>query len=110
MSDLKDGQKALKDMKRSSVTRTEGADLEILNAAFAGNNDDNVIVEGGDAFYVLHIGNDIAPKVDEKSRESIRKELQKMSSNYVSDDYSQFLKRHYPVRVNEKVFNRFIAK
>ena len=96
--------------KRVAVSRTDGAGLEILNAAFAGNNGDNVIVEDSGAFYVMHIGDDVAPKINEKNKESIRKELEKISARYVSDDYSEFLKRHYPVRVNEKTFNRFIAK
>ncbi|MCQ2568466.1 MAG: hypothetical protein MJ163_02615, partial [Alphaproteobacteria bacterium] len=39
-----------------------------------------------------------------------RKELEKMSVRFVMDDYTQFLKQEYPVKVHEKTFNRFIAK
>jgi hypothetical protein len=40
----------------------------------------------------------------------LRKELEKMSVRFVTDDYTQFLKHNYPVKVHEKTFNRFIAK
>ena len=100
----------LKDVKSVAVTRTEGASLEILNAAFKGNSGENVIVEGPDAFYVLHIGETVMPKKDAQKQEVLRKELKTVSGQYVVEDYSQFLKRHYPVRVNDKVFRRFIAK
>ena len=50
------------------------------------------------------------PKEDKAKKESVRKELEKMSTRFVSEDYTQFLKKEYPVKVNEKTFNRFIAK
>lgn len=100
----------VKGMKNISVTRTEGAVLEILNAAFAGKTGDNVLVEGVDAFYVMHIGKTTMPKEDKAKKESLRKELEKMSLRFVTDDYTQFLKHEYPVKVHEKTFNRFIAK
>ncbi len=102
--------KDFKGAKSASVSRTDGAALEILNAAFAADKDDNKIVEASDAFYVLHVGDTVMPKADSKKQESLRKELEKMSANYVMDDYAQFLKRKYPVRVNDKVFRKFIAK
>ena len=102
--------KNLKSAKSASVTRTEGANLEILNAAFAGKEGDNSIIEGKDAFYVLHIDKTIMPKKDTKKQDALHKEIQDMSTHYISDDYSQFLKRHYPVRVNDKVYKRFITK
>lgn len=101
---------SLKNTKSASVTRTEGAPLSVLSATFAGQEGNNLIVEDNDAFYVLHIGKNVMPKPDSKKKESIRKELEQMSSKYVMDDYSQFLKRHYPVEVNEKVYRRFITK
>ena len=107
---LKQDAKSLKNMKSASVSRTEGAPLVVLNAAFAGHTGDNVIVEDNDAFYVLNIDKTIAPKSDKTKKQELRKELQNMSVRYVADDYSQFLKRHYSVKVNDKVYNRFIAK
>ena len=102
--------KALKNSKTATVSRTEGAPLVVLNAAFANRSGTNVIVEDTDAFYVLHVDKNVAPKSDDKKKEEIRKELQNMSGRYVSDDYGQFLKRKYPVKVNQKNFDRFIAK
>ena len=101
---------ALKNPKVASVSRTEGAPIEVLNAAFAGNVGDNLIVEDAGAFYVLHIDNNVAPKSDAKGKDAIRKELKNISRRYVADDYSQFLKRHYPVKVNEKNYKRFVLK
>ena len=92
------------------MTRTDGAPLVILNAAFAGKAGDNVMVEDGDAFYVMNIGKTTMPKEDKAKKESLRKELEKMSVRFVTDDYTQFLKHKYPVKVHEKTFNRFIAK
>ena len=100
----------LKNAKVASVSRTEGAPIEVLNAAFAGRVGDNVIVEDANAFYVMHIDNNVAPKSDAKGKDAIRKELQNMSKRYVADDYSQFLKRHYPVKINEKNYKRFVVK
>ena len=102
--------KDLKNAKSVSVTRTDGASLELLNAAFAEKEGANSIVEDKDAFYVLHVGKTTMPKADKKKQDALRKELTNMSTHYIGDDYSQFLKRHYPVRVNEKVYRRFIAK
>ncbi len=101
---------ALKNAKVASVSRTEGAPIEVLNAAFAGRVGDNVIVEDANAFYVMHIDNNVAPKSDAKGKDAIRKELENMSKRYVADDYSQFLKRHYPVKINEKNYKRFVVK
>ena len=100
----------VKNFKNVAVTRTEGAPLVVLNAAFAGKMGDNVMVEDGDAFYVMNIGKTTMPKEDKAKKESLRKELEKMSVRFVTDDYTQFLKQEYPVKVNEKTFNRFIAK
>lgn len=102
--------KSLKSAKSASVSRTEGAPIEILNSAFSGQDGHNTIVEGKNAFYVLHIDKTIAPKADKKKQEALRKELENMHKSYTSDDYSQFLKRHYPVKVNDKTFKKFIAK
>ena len=100
----------LKNMKDVNVTRTEGAPLVVLNAAFAGKNGENVIAEDNDAFYIVSIGKTIMPKIDAVKKVSLRKELEKMNVRFVQDDYGQFLKRQYPVKVNEKIFNRFVAK
>ena len=100
----------VKNMKTANVTRTDGAPLVVLNAVFAGHQGDNVMVEDGDAFYVVTIGKTTMPKEDKAKKASLRKELEKMSVRFVTDDYTGFLKQEYPVKVHEKTFNRFIAK
>ena len=100
----------VKGLKSATVTRTEGAPLVVLNAAFAGREGDNAMVEDNNAFYIVNVGKTTMPKDDKAKKESLRKELEKMSVRFVTDDYTQFLKYVYPVKVNEKTFNRFIAK
>ncbi len=102
--------KEVKNLKNASVSRTEGAPLTVLNAAFANQNGDKIIAEDGEAFYVVSVGKTVMPKSDAAKKASLRKELENMSLRFIQDDYSQFLKQEYPVKVNEKVFNRFIAK
>ncbi len=104
----KDGK--LKNAKTLAVSRTEGAPIVVLNAAFAGQQGTNAITEDENAFYVLHIDKNIAPKSDAKKKEAIRKELTNLSGRYISDDYGQFLKRKYPVKINQRVYDRFITK
>ena len=100
----------VKDLKSASVSRTEGAPLAVLNIAFAGKVGDNAIAEDGGAFYVLNIGKDTMPASDKAKKESLRKELEKMSTRFVQDDYTRFLKHEYPVKINERNYEKFIAK
>ncbi len=100
----------VKNLKSADVTRTEGAPLVILNSAFSAHKGETVLTEDVEAFYIVKIGDTIMPKEDKSKKESLRKELEKMSVRFVQDDYTQFLKYKYPVKVNEKTFNRFIAK
>ena len=102
--------KSVKNMKSEEVTRTEGAPLEVLNSAFAGHDGENVLTEDGKNFYVVKIGKNVTPKSDKKKKAQLREELEKMSVRFVMDDYTEFLKRQYPIKINEKTFNRFIAK
>ena len=99
-----------KNAKSATVSRTEGAPIVVLNSAFAQRNGENIITEDTDAFYVLHIDKNVAPKMDSTKHEAIRKELKNMTARYVSDDYGQFLKRKYPVKINQRTFDRFITK
>ena len=48
--------------------------------------------------------------MDDKKMANIRAELEKMSAQEIMDDYNAFLIREYPVKINEKVYNRFFAK
>ena len=107
--DLNNG-KSLKNAKTVTVSRTEGAPIAVLNAAFANRIGSNTIAEDGGTFYVLHVEKNVAPKSDSKKKEEIRKELQNFSGRYVSDDYGQFLKREYPVKVNQRNFDKITIK
>ena len=107
--DLNNG-KSLNGAKTATVSRTEGAPIAVLNAAFANRIGYNTIVEDGGAFYVLRTEKNVMPKSDNKKKEEIRKELQNMVNHYVSDDYGQFLKREYPVKINQKNFDKVTTK
>ncbi len=96
--------------KSATVSRTSGAPTDVLVAAFRANAGDNTIVAGTDAFYVLHVGDSVAPKVDTKKMAELRTELQNMSAREITDDYNSFLIRTYPVKINHKVYDRFIGK
>ncbi len=100
----------VRNLKESSVSRTEGAPLVVLNAAFAGKEGANSIVEDNDAFYVVSVGKTVMPKSDKAKKESLRKELEKMSTRFVMDDYTRFLKSEYPIKINERNYDKFIAK
>jgi len=100
----------VKNMKDANVSRTEGAPLVVLNAAFAGKTGENTIAEGTDAFYVVSVGKNTMPAQDKAKKQSLRKELEKMSTRFVQDDYTRFLKQEYPVKINERNYEKFIAK
>lgn len=106
---MKNGE-TLKNVKTTDITRTEGAPLAVLNTAFAGHDGDKVLTEDTGAFYVVSIGKDVMPKSDKAKQENVRKELEKMFTRFVQEDYTEFLKREYPVKINQKTFDRFIAK
>ena len=96
--------------KVATVSRTDGAPTDVLVAAFRYGAGQNTIVESGDAFYVLSVTEEIAPKVDSKKKDSLRKELQNLSASGLMGDYNSFLMREYPVKVNQKVYNRLFTK
>ena len=99
------------DGKKTVVAkRASGAPLDVLSTAFHSEVGTNTIVDGSDAFYVLHVEREIMPDTDEKKMADIRKELEKSINPLLMDDYNAFLIREYPVKVNEKLFNRFFAK
>ena len=100
----------VRNLKDANVSRTEGAPLVVLNVAFAGKQGDNSIVEDGDAFYVVSVGKNTLPASDKAKKDSLRKELEKMSTHFIQEDYTRFLKQEYPVKINERNYDKFIAK
>jgi hypothetical protein len=104
----KDGK--LADKKSVNVSRTSGAPIDVLNAAFNNPVETNTIVPGSDAFYVLRVKSVQVPAADAKKMEDLRKEMKTLSENMIMDDYNSFLIREYPVRINEKVYKRAFIK
>lgn len=92
------------------VTRTEGAPVAVLNDAFNNAVGTSKIVETPDAFYVLSVKSVKTPVMDTKKKAKLRSEMEQMIMYQVQADYNKFLHRKYPVKVNDKVYNRFIEK
>lgn len=101
---------AMPGAKSVIVSRTSGAPLKVLVAAFGTNVGDATIIEDEDAFYVMRVRGDIAPKVDNAKKADLRKELVNMSSRTIADDYNSFLMREYPVKINKKVYDKVFAE
>ncbi len=97
---------ALKAKKVATVSRTSGAPVEVLVAAFQNRAGENVIVPGLDAFYVLGVKKTMAPALDTKKMADLQTEMQTVLEKSIADDYDVYLKREYPVEINEKVYNR----
>lgn len=95
--------------KSVTVSRTHGAPDDVLVAAFRENVGTKSIVESKDAFYVMTIKSDAKPVIDNKKMTELNAELQKMSEKQITDDYNSFLIREYPVKINEKVYRRFLG-
>lgn len=96
--------------KSATVSRTSGAPNDVLVAAFRTPVGTNAIVPGTDAFYIISVKSEIAPTADSKKMSDIRKESQTMTTRAIMDDYNSFLIRQYPVKVNEKLYNKFFAQ
>ncbi|MBD5400764.1 hypothetical protein HDR61_03410 [bacterium] len=93
-----------------TISRTSGAPLKVLTAAYGANAGDKIIVEDDNAFYVLDVKNENMPAMDNAKKAALRKEMQNMSTHTVADDYDSFLKREYPVKVNKRVYDRVVTK
>ena len=102
----RDGKLANK--KTLSVSRTDGAAPSVLVAAFKNSIGQNTIVEDSDAFYVMHVANEKLPDSDSKKIDAMNKDVSKMTSAHIVADYNAFLEREYPVKINEKTYNRFV--
>lgn len=98
------------DGKNVTVSRTSGAPLKVLIAAFSTNVGDNGIIEDDTAFYVMRVRGATAPKADTAKKAALRKELENVSTRVVADDYNSFLIREYPIKVNKKVYDKVFAK
>ncbi len=102
----RDGKLANK--KTLSVSRTDGAAPSVLVAAFKNEIGQNVIVEDSDAFYVMHVAKEKLPDADNKKIDAMNADVSKMTSAHIAADYNAYLEREYPVKINEKTYNRFV--
>ena len=96
--------------KAANVSRTNGAPNDVLVASFKNEIGQNAIVPGADAFYVVGVKKATAPQVDKKKMNALRQEMQGMTQNMIQNDYDSFLKREYPVQINDKIYNRVFGK
>ncbi|MBQ9540528.1 MAG: SurA N-terminal domain-containing protein [Alphaproteobacteria bacterium] len=95
---------------RKTVTRTDGAPMAVLSDAFNNPVGTNKIVETPDAFYVISVKSVKSPAVDAKKKAALRREMEQMSIYQIQADYNKFLQRKYPIKINSKVYNRYIEK
>ncbi|MBP9999317.1 MAG: SurA N-terminal domain-containing protein [Proteobacteria bacterium] len=93
-----------------NVTRTDGAPMAVLSDVFNNAVGTNKIVETPDAFYIVSVKSVKTPSVDAKKRESLVREMDNMMMYQIQSDYNKFLQRKYPVKINSKVYNRYIEK
>ncbi len=93
-----------------TITRGSGAPIGVLSEAFNSAVGTKKIVETPDAFYVLSVKSVQTPKVDAKKKADLRRELEQMMTYQIQADYNKFLQRKYPIKINGKVYERFIEK
>lgn len=98
----------LANKKTINVTRTDGAAPAVLVAAFKESVGTNTIADDSDAFYVMHIANEKMPAVDNAKMESVRGDVSKMAAEHIRSDFDSYLEREYPIKINEKTYNRFV--
>ena len=101
--------KPMANKKSTNVSRTSGAPDDVLVAAFKSEIGSSSIVPGKNAFYVMTVKSNAKPTVDSKRSADLEKEVAKISARGITDDYNSFLIRENPVRVNEKVYRRFLG-
>ncbi|MDR0741231.1 MAG: SurA N-terminal domain-containing protein [Rickettsiales bacterium] len=92
------------------VSRAQGAPTDVLVAAFNQKIGANAIAPGADAFYVVSVKKEIAPKPDAAKIAALRKESHNIAAREVMEDYNSFLMREYPVKVNRRAFEKLFAK
>ncbi|MDR1361541.1 MAG: SurA N-terminal domain-containing protein [Rickettsiales bacterium] len=101
----------LDNKKTATISRAAGGvPTDVLVAAFANPVGAKTIVAGQGAYYVLNVRNEILPKAAAAKLNDLSKEAKNMLNRGVQDDYMNFLQHEYPVKVNEKMFQRVVGK
>lgn len=98
----------IQNAKTAVVSRMSGAPTDVLVAAFKNAPGKNSIVNGDKEFYVLRVLDEKAPKVDAKKYQDLSTEVSNMSIRHIQEDYDSYMKRKYPVKLNEKTYNRYV--
>lgn len=92
----------------TKISRTDGAPTSVLVAGFKNDIGTNTIVDAPDAFYVIHIENEKIPAADDKKIDALNDQVSKMTAAHIDADYNAYLEREYPLKINEKTYNRFV--
>jgi peptidyl-prolyl cis-trans isomerase D len=90
----------------TTVSRTGGAPLEVLSAAFSSEMNSPKIVAGANAFYVLNVISETAPKPSKARKKEIEAEIKNTLARQIVDDYTGYLNRKYKTKVNERMLKR----
>ena len=98
----------LANKKTLNVTRTDGATPAVLVTTFKNRIGENTLVDDANAFYVLHVENEKLPAPDDKKMDAMNTEVSKMSAKHIRADFDAYLEREYPIKINEKTYNRFV--
>ncbi len=94
------------DGQELTVSRTSGANIAVLSAAFSSPVGTKTIVPGEDAYYVLWTEKELPAVKDDKKIAELRKEISVSYNRNLADDYMGFLSGQYPVKPNEKLLKR----
>ena len=98
----------LQTAKKLTVSRTDGAPMPVLVAAFKNPIGDNSIVSAPDEFYVVNIAAEKLPEIKDKKLSELKPEIANMAMRHLDADYNAYLERKYPTKINEKIYNRFV--
>jgi len=94
----------------ATVSRTAGAPINVLATVYGMALGDAAIAEDSDAFYVTALVREIPAAVDEKRMKSVSDAVRTASATEITDDYDAFLKRTYPVHVNDRVYSKVFSE